>query len=210
MTIYQKHIEQVWFTYGVTNKTSGSVRCEKCQSDLAVTDWTDDIEAFYLKTAKETTLEKTSKHYTWLAKLAIALIGVLLLTIVLAFVFNDKIKAHSAARKLAEQNRQDVVLHVGDKIQLSYEHLYMNFHQGQDKGKGVTSFEVVKETKKTYLLDKIKSENELSDVKAVNASGLKQLFELKKAKTGDFGFTVVGLNGAEGLYTEGEITKVRE
>lgn len=215
MTIFQKHIEQVGFTYAVTNETSGSVRCEKCQSDLAVTDWTDDIEDFYLKTAKETVLEKTSKHYTWLAKLIIALVGILLLTIVSAFIFSDEIKAHNAAKKLAEENRQDIVLQLGNEIELTYENLYLNAVPGKNQGAGVQWFEVVREAKKTYLLRKIENHHQPNKPAGdqtksqVNIPGEK-LFELKKAKSDSLGFTVVGLNGADGLYYNSEITKVEK
>jgi hypothetical protein len=211
LTVYQKHIQHVGFSYQVTAITTGSVRCELCHTDLKATDWTDDIEAFYLKTAKEAKLEKTYRRFTWFGKFSILFTVAAILLVVLAFVFNDEIKAHNAARKLADENRQDVVLQAGDKVELRYENLYMTFHQGQDKGPGVQWFEVVSETKKAYKLRKITDETQ-ADNHAYADKNLKkdEVFEMKKAKQGDLGFSVVGLNGAEGLYYKVEVSKVEK
>ena len=209
LTVYQKHVDVVWALHTVTHQTTGSVYCEKCQSDIAVTSWTDDMEAFYLKTAKESLLEKASKTYTWFGKLCIGFTALLLLLIAAAGIFNDEIKEMNAARKLARENQQDIVLQVGNKIELNYDALYTNAKPGITQGSGVQWFEVAKETKKAYWLHKIKYDEQTHQVIAVekNASG-ETFYELKKAKTGDLGFTVAGLNGAEGLYYKSEVTQV--
>jgi len=211
LTVYQKHIEHVWVSYAVTAITTGSVRCELCHADLKATDWTDDIETFYLKTAKEAKLEKTYRRITWFGKFSIFFTATVILLVVLAVVFKDEIKAHNAARKLAEENRQDIALQVGNKIEIRYENLYMTFHQGQDKGPGVERFEVVEETKKAYRLRKITADTQANAGATADKNIKKdEIFEMKKAKLGDLGFSVVGLNGAEGLYYKVEVSKVEK
>ncbi len=209
LTVYQKHVDIVWASHTVTNQTTGSVYCEKCQSDIAVTSWTDDIEAFYLKTAKETPLEKASRTFTWFGQLCIGFTALLLFAIAAAVVFNDEIKQMNAARKLARENQQDIVLQLGNKIEVNYGALYLNAQPGVSKGSGEQWFEVVKETKKSYWLHKIKYDEQAHQVLEVekNANG-EAFYEIKKAKLENIGFSVVGLNGADGLYYKSEVTQV--
>lgn len=209
LTVYQKHVDVVWAVHTVTNQTTGSVYCEKCQSDIAVTRWSDDMEAFYLKIAQETPLEKVSKKFTWFGKFCIGFSVLLILFIAAAGIFNDEIKKMNAARKLARENQQDIVLQVGNKIELNYDALYTNAKPGVSQGSGVQWFEVAKETKKSYWLHKIKYDEQKHQVLEVEKSANGEAFyEIKKAKTGDLGFTVGGLNGAEGLYYKSEVTQV--